>query len=73
MTMLRPVAREIRASASGSRERLTLVGSTTVWPPARRKSMISSSAVCSSRRRRLSRFALKFCRTQPTFDRLTGW
>src|SRR3989442_1997389 len=73
MTMLRPVAREIRASASGSRERLTLVGSTTVWPPAGRKSMISSSAVCSSRRRRLSRFALKFCRTQPTFDRLTGW
>src|SRR5688572_27553791 len=73
MTMLRPVARAMRASARGSRARLTFVGSITVCPPARWKSVISSCAVCSSSRRRLSRFELKCCRTQPTFASVTGW
>ena len=56
----------------GSRPRLRLVGSTTVWPPARLKRRISSSATRSSSSRRLSRLELKFWRTQPRFARLTG-
>src|SRR6266446_2598916 len=72
MTTLRPVARARRARAWGSRPRVLGVGSTTVWPPARLKSKISSRATCSSTSRRLSRFALKFWRTQPRLARLTG-
>src|SRR5262245_25833389 len=72
MTTLRPVARAMRASARGSRPIVLGVGSTTVRPPARLNRRISSSATRSSRRRRLSRFALKFWRTQPRFSRLTG-
>src|SRR5439155_13200420 len=70
--MLRPVARAIRASASGSRASVFGVGSTTVRPPACLKRRISSAATRSSVNRRLSRFALKCCRTQPRFARLTG-
>ena len=54
--MLRPVARAMRASASGSRARPRFVGSTKVWPPACLKSSASSRATFSSRSRRLSRF-----------------
>src|SRR5215471_16067137 len=72
MTTLRPVARAMRASARGSRPIVLGVGSITVRPPARLNRRISSSATRSSRRRRLSRFALKFWRTQPRFSRLTG-
>src|SRR6058998_174136 len=72
MTTLRPVARAMRASAWGSRPIVLAVGSTTVRPPARLNSKISSCATCSSSSRRLSRFALKFWRTQPRFARLTG-
>src|SRR3989441_310951 len=67
-----PVARAMRASACGSRPSVFGVGSTTVRPPACLKRRISSWATCSSRSRRLSRLALKFWRTQPRFDRLTG-
>src|SRR5438093_5326839 len=72
MMTLRPVARAMRASARGSRPSVFGVGSTTVRPPARWNNRISSWATCSSRSRRLSRLALKFWRTQPRFDRLTG-
>src|SRR5262249_12404434 len=72
MTRWRPVARAMRASAWGSRPIVLGVGSTTVRPPARLNRRISSSATRSSRSRRLSRFALKFWRTQPRFSRLTG-
>src|SRR6266850_6419041 len=70
--MLSPVARAIRARARGSRPIVVGVGSTTVRPPACLKSRISSCATCSSWSRRLSRFALKFWRTQPRLARLTG-
>src|SRR5262245_28543705 len=72
MTTLRPVLRAMRARASGSRPRLRFVGSTTVCPPACRNRRISSRATRSSTSRRLSRFELKFWRTQPRFSRLTG-
>src|SRR5262249_4945572 len=72
MTMLRPVVRAMRARARGSRARLRGVGSTTVRPPACLKRRISSAATCSSVRRRLSRLALKFWRTQPRLSRPTG-
>src|SRR5882672_6913282 len=62
----------MRARARGSRPIVVGVGSMTVRPPARLNSKISSWATCSSRRRRLSRFALKFWRTQPRLARLTG-
>src|SRR5262245_19761812 len=73
MMMLSPVARAIRASASGSRARPRLVGSTKVWPPACLNSRASSRATRSSSSWRLSRLELKLWRTQPRFARLTGW
>src|SRR5260370_23804321 len=72
MMMLRPVARATRASASGSRARPRLVGSTKVWPPACLKRSASSRATASSSSWRWSRWERKWWRTEPRFARLTG-
>src|SRR5471032_1170638 len=70
--MFRPVRREMRCKALGSRPIPILVGSTTVSPPSARYFINSSIAKSASNNWQLSRLIKGLCCNSPRFSIFTG-